>query len=98
MRAGFHARVRVDGTFVPLAPAISFWDTRDRGRLRKSGTDRRIANSALELATYAGLRDLSAKEGDCSYCCYAQDNLRIERWWEDGYSNGGGHAQSDCSD
>lgn len=76
----FHTRVRVDGTIVPCGACDIVL-----GRLRSQSFDE-IWNGPdyrrfrRRTRTYEGLRDLSAREGNCSYCCYARDNQRIERW------------------
>jgi len=76
----FHARVRVDGTFVPCGScdiALGQAGSQSFAEVWNGPAYRRFRRRAR---TYKGLLDLRAKEGDCNYCCYTQDNLRIERW------------------
>lgn len=76
----FHTRVRVDGTTVPCGACdivmgrLAFqsfeevWNGPEYRRFRRC------------VRTYRGLRRLMADKGYCDYCCYAQDNIRIERF------------------
>jgi MoaA/NifB/PqqE/SkfB family radical SAM enzyme len=75
----FHARVRVDGTFVPCGTcdiALGRAGSQPFAEVWNGPAYRRFRRRAR---TYKGLLDLSAKEGDCNYCCYTRDNMRIER-------------------
>jgi MoaA/NifB/PqqE/SkfB family radical SAM enzyme len=76
----YHARVRVDGTFVPCGACDTVLGHAGSQSFEEIWNGPAYQQFRAQTRTYEGLRDLSAKEGDCSYCCYAPDNLRIERW------------------
>lgn len=74
----YHTRIRLDGTVMPCGPCnISLGNLKEKG-FREIWNDAPYRDFRRNAMEREGLLT-DGKECDCDYCCYAWDNLRVDR-------------------